>query len=172
MTPPRYPVGEHIPDAHPSAEARSAAIADLARLPADLRALVGPLAEARLATPYVNWTARQIVNHLADSHVNAYARFRLALTEDNPTIKPYDESAWARLPDADGDPRPSLLILEGLHARWASLLRALAPEDLARTFFHPESRSAVTLGEALGTYAWHGRHHLGQLRWLADRDGW
>jgi len=168
VTPPKYPIGEHFP----GSGTREAFIADLARLPADVRAVVGPLGSDQLATRYVNWTVRQIVNHLADSHVNAHARFRLALTEDNPTIKPYDESAWARLPDADGDPTPSLLILDGLHARWAALLQAMAPPNFQRTFFHPEANAPVSLGAALDTYAWHGKHHLGQIRWLADRHGW
>jgi len=172
VSPPKYPIGEYAPEPDPTPEAREATIADLARLPADLRGLVDRLTADRLAARYVNWTVRQIINHLADSHLNAHARFRLALTEDNPTIKPYDESAWARLPDADGDPAPSLLILDGLHARWAGLLRAMTPADFARTFFHPEANATQSLGAALGLYAWHGRHHLGQIRWLADRHGW
>jgi uncharacterized damage-inducible protein DinB len=173
MTPPRFPAGEHAADTNPSAEKRAALIDELDRLPEHLRGLVAGLSDKRLDTKYVNWTVRQIVNHLADSHMNAFVRFKLALTEDNPTIKPYDESAWSRLADTkDGDPEVSLQLLDAMHWRWVFLLRAMSGADFARTYFHPEFNRTNTLGEALDAYAYHGRHHAAQIDWLRQQPGW
>src|SRR5262249_21104060 len=116
---------------------------------------------------------RQIVHHLPDSHVNSYVRIKLALTEDRPTIKPYDENLWSALPDArTGDVAAPLALFEGLHARMVQLLRTLKPEQFTRKFYHPESQSDVILNDALSYYAWHCRHHTGQILWLRKAKGW
>jgi uncharacterized damage-inducible protein DinB len=173
MSPPQNPGGEYVPDPNPSAAKRAELIAEIAALPAKVRGLVAKLTPAQLDTKYKNWTVRQIVHHLADSHANAYVRFKLALTEANPTIKPYDESKWAELPDTkSADIAPSLAMLEAVHARWVTVLKAMADADFTRTFTHPEFRRQFTLGETLGLYAWHGRHHPGQIAWLKKEKGW
>jgi uncharacterized damage-inducible protein DinB len=131
------------------------------------------LSENQLDTRYRNWTVRQIVHHLADSHLNCFVRFKLALTEETPTIKPYDESRWAELEDAKvGDIRPSLALLQGLHSRWTRLLRSMTDGHFARSFFHPEKGQNVSLSSALCYYAWHSRHHTGQILWLRQERGW
>jgi uncharacterized damage-inducible protein DinB len=162
----RYPIGRFQPRAGlTSAEIRQL-IDDLAALPRDLRAAVSSLSEEQLDTPYRprGWTVRQVVHHLPDSHVNAYVRFKLALTEDEPTIKDYNEAAWAELADGRGaDVEGSLVLLEAVHRRWTFLLRSLELEDFARTFRHPEA-GVVTLERNLQLYAWHGRHHLAHVR--------
>ncbi|RKZ14944.1 putative metal-dependent hydrolase, partial [bacterium] len=129
---------------------------------------------AQLSTHYRpgGWTVAQVVHHVADSHLNSYTRFRLALTEDHPTIRPYDEAAWAELPDAVGEPvEVSLDLLDALHARWARLLRSLSPAQLDRSFCHPED-GEIGLRTNIGLYAWHGRHHLAHISTLAQREGW
>ena len=119
---------------------------------------------------YRKWTVRQIVHHLADSHLNAFVRFRLALTEDRPTIKPYDETRWSELADSrSAEVELSLRLLESLHARWAVLLRSLTDADFERTYFHPEHQREFRLDEVLALYAHHGRHHSGQIGWLRER---
>jgi len=159
---PRYPVGTFDPeDATPLPEA----IATIAALPRDLQKAVARLTMKQVDTTYRDegWTARQVVHHLADSHVNAYVRFRLALTEQAPAIKPYNEKAWAELPDAHGGPLDmSITLIEGLHARWAALLRSMTAADFQRTFVHPE-RGEMTLERTLRLYAWHCRHHLAHI---------
>lgn len=159
---PRYPVGRLDPeDTTPVGEL----IDQLAELPDQLMEAVNALGEQKLDRPYREggWTARQVVHHLADSHLNAYTRFRLALTEERPTIKGYNEKLWAELPDARTSPvQPSLALIEGLHDRWVWLLRGLKGEDLQRVFVHPE-RGEMTLDRTLRLYAWHCRHHLGHL---------
>ncbi len=173
MGPPLDPAGAYEPEEGVSPARRAALIAALAAAPAALRRLVGGLTAPQLDTKYRNWTARQIVHHLADSHANAYIRFKLALTEDHPTIKPYDEGRWAALPDAlAGDTAAPLALLDGLHARWVQLLDTLDPESFARTFFHPEAGCSVRLDDALGQYAWHARHHTAQIAWLCEQHGW
>ena len=170
----RYPAGKFDSAAPRTAESRAAAIADLAAHPAALRAAVAGLTDAQLDTPYRpdGWTVRQVVHHLADSHMNAFIRFKLALTEDAPQIKPYDEKAWVTLADVQGqDIEGSLLILQGLHARWSALLSSLAPEQLDRTFLHPES-GPQKLDRTLQTYAWHCRHHVAHVARLRERSGW
>jgi hypothetical protein len=173
MEPPQNPAGEYVAEAHFSRARRDEFIAVIAGAPAALRAAVAGLDEGQLDTRYRNWTIRQIVHHLADSHVHAYCRFKLALTEERPTIKPYDESKWSALPDAvKGAIGPSLLIMDGLHARWAECLRGMTDEQFARAFFHPEPNKSITLGEALSSYAWHCRHHTAQILWVRERRGW
>jgi hypothetical protein len=135
---------------------------------------VSGLSEAQLDTPYrpSGWTVRQVVHHLPDSHLNSYTRCRLALTEDAPTIKPYDEAAWAELSDAKTGPiAPSIALLEGLHARWTCLLRGLSDAEFARTFRHPEL-GEVRLDWTAGLYAWHCSHHLAHITNLRERENW
>jgi len=170
----RYPIGRYAPPSEIARGDRAAWIKDLALAPAALRTAVEGLSEQRLDTPYRpgGWTVRQVVHHLPDSHLNAYARFKLALTEDAPTIKPYDEAAWAELPDSEGPIDPSLDLLDALHRRWVSLLHAMTDEDWGRTFFHPEQGRALRLDWTLGMYAWHGRHHVAHVTALRDREGW
>jgi hypothetical protein len=149
-------------------------IAALEETPAWLRAAVAGLTDEQLDTPYRpgGWTVRQVVHHYADSHVNAYARFRLALTENEPTIKPYDEKLWANLNDARTAPTElSLTLLDTLHRRWVLLLRSLKPEDFARAINHPEL-GRVTLEKYLAMYAWHGKHHVAHITGLRQRSGW
>jgi uncharacterized damage-inducible protein DinB len=170
----RYPVGHYRPPADIGERERFAWIAEVEVLPDTLRTAVDGLSEDQLDTPYRpgGWTVRQVVHHLPDSHLNSYTRFRLALTEQNPLIKPYAEAAWAELPDAKAAPiEPSLSLLDGLHRRWAMLLRALSDADFRRTFQHPE-RGQIALDWTLGLYAWHSRHHVAQILSLRKRNGW
>lgn len=172
-TDPRFPVGRF---AFTSADesTRAAAIATIADLPARLRAAVEGLSDAKLDTPYRDggWTVRQVVHHLPDSHLNAFARFKFALTEEKPEIKAYDEARWAELPDGRTGPvAPSLSLLDGLHARWTLLLRALRPADLERQLVHPQN-GVMTLDRMLALYAWHSRHHVAHITELRRREGW
>lgn len=148
-------------------------IKEIEELPALLHRTVESLTNEQLDTPYRNggWTVRQVVHHVADSHMNAYIRFKLALTEELPVIKPYDEAAWAELPDSSMPVDVSLVLLESLHKRWTRLLSQLQTDDLEKTFIHPDS-GEVTVGENIGMYAWHGRHHLAHITSLCDRNGW
>src|SRR6266542_2402494 len=157
----RYPIGKFEWQGKNTEEQRREFIRRIEEAPARLRAAVDGLSEEQLETPYREggWTVRQVVHHLADSHMNSYVRFRLALTEEEPTIKPYDESVWAQLPDARTAPiEVSLTLLESLHRRWVMLLRSLSPADWERTFRHPEL-GIVSLDKNLALYAWHGAHH-------------
>jgi len=161
----RYPIGRFEFDGEVSERQRREWIAAIAETPARLREAVKGLSEQQLDTPYRpgGWTLRQVVHHLPDSHLNSYVRYRLALTEDEPTIKPYAEARWAELADARTGPvEPSLALLEALHDRWVRLLNSLSPADWSRTFRHPE-RGISTLDRTLGLYAWHGRHHVAQI---------
>lgn len=170
----RYPIGRFHARQGLSAEERDALIEQIAALPDQLRAAVSDLTEDQLDTPYRpgGWTVRQVVHHVPDSHLNSYVRFKLALTEDQPAIKGYDEAAWSELPDArTADIAISLALLEALHRRWTILLRSLNDERLARAFRHPEL-GLVTLETNLQLYAWHGRHHLTHLTTLRERKGW
>lgn len=171
----RYPIGRFRFDGDSSTERRHGWISEIAAAPAQLRAAVAGLTAAQLDTPYRDggWTVRQVVHHVPDSHLNAYTRIKLALTEDEPTIKPYEEARWAQLPDArDGDIEPSLSLLEFLHKRWLMLLRALKPADYDRQFRHPEHGRIFNLSETLALYAWHGRHHVAHITSLRKQKGW
>lgn len=172
----RYPIGQvELPNGPLSSGARMGLLAQLAMLPDQVRAAAAGLTPEQLNTPYRpgGWTVRQVLHHLPDSHMNAYMRFRLALTEDVPTIKPYDEGAWAELPDvAATSVGVSLSLLNALHSRWTTLLRHLTEEQWARSFYHPGSQKEFTLDQALAMYAWHGRHHLAHISTLRDREGW
>ena len=170
----RYPLGRFEAPDTPDAGRIAGWIGQIAALPAALRALVEGLDARQLEVPYREggWNARQVVHHLADSHLNSFVRFKCALTEDLPIIKPYDEQAWARLPDSRDVPvGVSLDLLDALHARWCGLLRGLGPDELCREFEHPES-GRIRLDGNIGLYAWHGRHHLEHIRALAVRQGW
>ena len=172
---PRYPVGRFTPTNPATANVRRSAIDLVAALPARLREAVTGLADSQLDTPYREggWTVRQVVHHVADSHANAYIRIKLALTEREPTIKPYDENAWAALPDSRLPVAPSLAIVDGVHARWAALLRAMEPGQFARTLRHPEYPDApMTLDHLVQMYAWHSRHHVAHITALRTRQGW
>ena len=170
----RFPIGkfadpEAITEGHVSAW-----LADLAALPDDLRRTVTSLSDAQLDTPYRpgGWTVRQVIHHLPDSHLNCFLRFRWALTEDRPIIKPYNEAAVAELPDYRSAPiGHSLDLLDALHARWVDLVRSLSWEALQRTFVNPES-GEDTLARTVGVYAWHGRHHLAHIEQLIERENW
>ena len=170
---PRYPIGQFSP-ADPVTRAQvDTWIDDIAALPADLRRTVAPLTDGQLDTPYRpdGWTVRQVVHHLPDSHMNSLIRFKWALTEDRPVIKAYDEKGWAALPDCREPIAHSLDLLDALHCRWVDLLRGLNWPQLQSEFVHPES-GAATLAVTVGTYAWHGRHHLAHIERLIEREGW
>lgn len=169
----RYPIGAWVRPTVTSALERTAWINAVTALPAELRAAIAGLSDAQLDTAYRpgGWTLRQVVHHVADSHVNAYVRFKLALSEDNPTIRPYDEAEWAKLPDSKLPVDVSLRIVEAVHERWVALLRALPAEAFSRPFQHPES-GAQTLDTALSQYAWHGRHHVAHVTGLRAREVW
>jgi hypothetical protein len=173
MEAPQNPAGAFVPEDNYGAKRRDELIAVITAAPADLRQAVAGLSDSQLDTKYRNWTIRQIVHHLADSHVNSYVRFKLALTEDRPTIKPYDEGHWSALDDArTGDVQASLALLDGLHQCWVQMLRSMSEEQFGRSFFHPELGQDVSLRTALASYAWHCRHHTAQITWLRQHRGW
>ena len=170
----RYPIGPFRRPAGLGPEERTAAIAAIAEAPARLREAVAELTPAQLDTPYRpgGWTVRQVVHHVPDSHLNAYLRCKLALTEDAPTIRPYYEDRWAKLPEASSAPiEPSLALLESLHRRWELALRGMAPADWDRPLIHPES-GRQSLGQLIALYVWHGRHHVAHVTELRRREGW
>ena len=171
----RFPVGKFARPQNPLDEAqRRRAIDAIAATPAQLRAAVSGLTDAQFDTPYRpdGWTVRQVVHHVADSHMNAYVRFKLALTEDEPTIKPYDEARWAELADARASwVGTSLALLEHLHERWVTLLRSMSADEFARTLRHPET-GVQRLDQVLALYEWHGRHHVAHVTSLRERMGW
>jgi hypothetical protein len=167
----RFPIGPpQLPTAPLTPTERATYLQQLADLPGALGTLAGQVGAERLQRPYRpgGWTGQQVIHHVADSHLNSYCRFRLALTEDNPTIKPYEEGAWAELPDVAATPvSVSLALLTGLHSRWVMLLHHLTEAQWQRTFYHPGNGRTSTLDEALVLYAWHGRHHAAHLALLA-----
>ena len=170
----RYPVGKLVRKTELTNAERASAIDAIAGTPRQLRSAVSSLNDEQLDTPYRpdGWTVRQLVHHVADSHLNAYTRFRLALTEDNPTFKPYAEAAWAELQDARTMPiSPSLSLLDALHQRLDVLLRATPADQFTRTASHPDN-GPMTLDALLNTYAWHGRHHIAHVTALRERMGW
>ena len=170
----RFPIGPFEPPASVSDAQAAAWIDELERFPDALRATVESLTRQQLDTPYRpdGWTVRQVVHHVADSHMNSFVRFKWALTEDRPTIKAYFEERWAELPDYSCVPiATSLEFLAALHRRWVGLLRGLTASDLAREFVHPDS-GPVSLDVNIGIYAWHGRHHHAHITRLIEREGW
>lgn len=171
----RYPIGKANMPHEVTEELRQAWIQDIEELPRRLRTAVQGLTDEQLSTPYRHggWTVCQVVHHVADSHLNSYVRFRLALTEEVPVIKPYDEGRWAELPDASVTRlEPSFHILEGVHDRWVTLLRSLNEEQFAKTFIHPASGETVSLEENLYLYSWHSRHHTAHITSLRERMSW
>jgi len=169
----RFPIGHFAFQGEISAAQREAWIQEIAELPGLLKLAVDGLDEAQLNIPYRSggWSSRQVVHHLADSHMNSYIRFKLALTEDVPTIRPYYEDRWASLYDSAADISVSLSLLEALHTRWVILLKSLGDEDYKRTFHHPESGATLPLEHHLGAYAWHGRHHTAHITGLRKKLG-
>ncbi len=170
----RYPVGRHQRPQSLTSEQRRTAIDAISAAPTLLRAAVSGLDDRQLDTPYRpdGWTVRQVVHHVPDSHLNAYTRFKLALTEDTPTIKPYDEAKWAQLEDSRSTPiATSLALLDAVHDRWLRVLRAMSPSDFARTLKHPEN-GVMNLDQMLALYEWHGRHHVAHVTNLRGRNGW
>jgi uncharacterized damage-inducible protein DinB len=170
----RFPIGNFRAPASTTEAERAALIGQIEAAPARLREAVLGLGQEQLETPYRpgGWTVRQVVHHVPDSHLNSYMRFRLALTEDEPTIKSYQEDRWAELPDArTAPPEVSLDLLEALHRRWTRLLRSLTPPDWERSYRHPEL-GLMSLERTLALYAWHGRHHVAHVTSLRDRMGW
>lgn len=175
MDDPRYPIGPFVPPGRLSPAARRDCIARIAAMPARLRASVEGLGPAQLATPYREggWTVRQVVHHVPDSHLNAYTRFRITLTEPTPTIRTYEEARWAELPDArDGPIQISLDLLAALHRRWVPLLEQIAPAQWELPLFHPGIGREMDLDELLAMYAWHGDHHTAHVTTLRHRMGW
>ena len=169
----RYPVGPwHAPEQISETTARGY-IADIRGLSGALRKAVGGLSSDQLDTPYRpgGWTVRQVVHHLADSHMNAFCRWKFALTEQEPTIKPYDENAWAKLPDSNLDIGASLAIVDGIHHRWVALLEQSGKDQFSRTLNHPE-RGVLRLDTMLSLYSWHSRHHVAHITALRKRMGW
>ncbi|HEX8693012.1 MAG TPA: bacillithiol transferase BstA [Longimicrobium sp.] len=170
----RYPVGRFDAAEEVTPERRRECIEQLAEAPARLREAVAGLGDERLDTPYREggWTVRQVLHHVPDSHLNAYVRMKLALTEDSPAIKTYDEARWAELADSrDTPPEVSLALLDALHRRWLVLLRSLGDADWAKTFRHPEW-GEISLERTLALYAWHARHHVAHITRLRERMGW
>ena len=170
----KYPIGKfEVPEVI-TPEQLQDAIATIKAFPDSFFSAVRRLSVAQLDTPYRpgGWTVRQLVHHCADSHMNAYIRFKLALTEDNPTIKPYDEASWARLADSELPVEPSLAIIKALHHRWATLLEAMKEDDFARTYFHPEKNRSQELSVVTLLYAWHCQHHLAHVQHLVLRENW
>jgi len=174
MTDLRYPIGKFAYEGSLTDDQKRLFCDQIAEAPAKLRAAVTGLSEAQLNTPYRDggWTVRQVVHHLPESHMNSYIRFKLALTEDDPTIKPYAEDRWAQTADVKATPiEVSLTMVDSLHDRWVRLLRSLGPKEWKRTFRHPDLGS-VSLEKALALYAWHGRHHVAHITELRKRMSW
>ncbi len=171
----RYPVGRYQKPGSYTAKELDQWIAAIESLPAWMDACIENLDAAQLHTPYrpEGWTVNQVVHHVADSHMNAYIRLKLALTEDNPTIKPYKEAAWAKLPDTELTPvNVSVTLLHALHRRWVAVMKNMKPEDWERTYFHPEHERNFPLWEMTAMYAWHSRHHMEHIRQLRQRMNW
>ncbi|WP_338556292.1 YfiT family bacillithiol transferase [Paenibacillus sp. KS-LC4] len=171
----RFPIGLFEQEGEISQQQLDRWFADIESAPARLRAAVIDLSEEQLDTVYRpdGWTVRQVVHHLADSHMNAYTRYKLALTEEMPTIRPYYEERWAELSDGRTGPiELSLALLDALHGRWLLLLRSLSREQLERAFIHPESGNTIRLDWNAGNYAWHGNHHIAHITRLRERMGW
>lgn len=174
LTDPRYPVGHYEPQPY-SLEQKEEWLADIRFLPQALENAISNLDEQQLQTPYREggWTVHQVVHHVADSHMNAYIRFKLGFTEENPAIKPYEETAWAITKDVENLPiNISLTLLFALHQRWYEFLKYFTDADWQRTVYHPEHKKTMTLWHLLGMYAWHGRHHTAHITSLREQKGW
>ena len=170
----RYPIGKNVPQPFSDKQLQDWLV-DIKFLPLHLENALLNLDETQLNTPYrpEGWSVKQLAHHVADSHINAYIRFKLGLTEDNPTITPYDEGAWAKLIDTQNLPVTiSLTLLHALHARWVEILKNIKPEEWNKTVYHPEQKKEITLWHLLGMYAWHGRHHTAHVTALRERMKW
>jgi hypothetical protein len=171
----KYPIGKYNRPEVITESDINKWIGEIAALPEQLRETINGLSEQQLATPYREggWTVRQVLHHVPDSHVNAYIRFKLALTEDTPTIKLYLEDKWAQLQDTQATPvEVSLTLLEALHKRWVVLMKGMSVNDFKRTFYHPEQKKEISLDGIAGMYAWHGKHHLAHIQKLKERMKW
>ncbi|WP_240768519.1 YfiT family bacillithiol transferase [Olivibacter sp. XZL3] len=170
----RYPIGQFEKPNLIGKQELSSWMETIALFPKEIAQEVTTLTDEQLDTPYRDggWTVRQVVHHCADSHMNAFIRFKLALTETDPIIKPYHEALWAELPDSKIHLEPSLNLLKGLHERWSKLLESLDDEDLKRTYVHPEQGRPIPLDEVIGMYAWHCNHHLAHIIVLKKNNGW
>lgn len=173
MIDPRYPIGQYEPQPY-SEKIRDKWLADIKYLPQMLENAILNLDEAQLQTPYRDggWTVQQVTHHVADSHINAYCRFKLGLTENNPTIKPYDEASWANLNDIQLPINISITLLYALHTRLYELLSNFKVEEWNRTVLHPEHNKTMTLWYLLGSYAWHGKHHVAHITELREKMNW
>jgi uncharacterized damage-inducible protein DinB len=173
-TDPRFPIGPFHMEKEVTPAKRAQAMEEIAATPARMRDALLNLGDAELDTPYREggWTVRQVAHHVPDSHMNAYVRWKLALTENEPTIKPYEENAWAQLPDAKMPVSVSLQLLRALHERWMAVIRATKEAEFARTFRHPEHAAPKTIDWMLFLYAWHGRHHVAHITELRRQKGW
>lgn len=170
----RYPIGLEVEDT-PNNDNRRIWMDNIKKLPARLQDAVADLSNEQLATPYrpEGWTINQVVHHVADSHMNSFIRFKLALTENKPAIRPYEETLWAETTDVSDVPiSASLSIIEGLHSRWTALLESMSPEQYDRTFYHPGLQKSLTLGECLRLYSWHSLHHTAHITSLRERMNW
>ena len=175
MKDPRYPIGPFERRDSLTADERRKAIESIAAVPQKMRDAVRGLSDKQLDTPYRDggWTLRQVVHHVPESHMNAYIRLKLALTEDNPTIKPYDEAGWAKLPDSYETPiETSLTLLDSLHKRWDTLMRRMSADDFRRTFRHPEHPGDLSIDWLVAMYSWHGRHHVAHITSKREQMGW
>ena len=170
----RYPIGKFVACEKYTAEEQQQNISRIEALPANIEAAVKTLTSSQLDTPYREggWSLRQVLHHLPESHINAYIRFKWTLTEDTPTIKPYDENAWAQTPEIYLDPAISINLLKALHTKWVALLRSLSPQDLQRQYIHPETKKYNRLDNMTAMYAWHGEHHLAHITSLKERMHW
>jgi uncharacterized damage-inducible protein DinB len=174
MTDPKFPIGKYLPQPF-SQRQKEAWLADIKFLPEAIERAIQNLDEAQLNTPYRDggWTVKQLVHHVADSHMNAYIRFKLGLTETNPTIRPYEEKEWALLNDVETVPiNVSITLLHELHQRWHDALKDISYEQWERTVFHPELKQEMTLWFLLGMYAWHSKHHVAHIISLRERNNW
>ena len=172
---PRYPIGKFKYQGPPSEAERRQMITDIEQTPALLRSAIAGLSAQQLDTPYRDggWTVREVIHHIPDSHINAYVRFKLALTEQDPIIKPYAEDLWAKSVDNQITPvEISLTLLDALHARWVYLLSSLGSEHWKRSFRHPEFEKPVSLERNLAIYSWHGKHHVAHITELRKRMAW
>ena len=172
-SPPQNPAGEFVSENEYSEATKARLIQSIKDAPQKLRETVAGLNDEQLDTLYRNWTIRQIVHHIADSHLNSLVRFKWTLTEDHPTIKAYVEGDWVQLADAkSGDIEPSLALLDALHSKWVQLLETMTEEQFRKQFHHPQTNEDVDLWTALNSYAWHGKHHTAQIAWLGETHDW
>ncbi len=170
----RYPIGKFLPKDEYTKNEIDLFVSRIESLPAKLEKEVSTLTPSQLDTPYRDggWTVRQVIHHMADSHMNAYIRFKWTLTEETPMIKAYNEKIWAETPETKGDPNLSIALLTSLHAKWIVLLRGLTASDLKKEFIHPETKKHIRLENLMGLYAWHGEHHLAHISSLKAKKGW